>query len=363
MSGVNATLNGLLVTDARVSIPAWGCWYADASVDGEKPLAGRVELKVSDLTLSGTILSGGPTGNGRSHFRIVSGAGGWGKELPKKSYANDAEVKLRTILVDAAREAGETLDITTVPATRVGSHFARPEGAASRSLELYASSSWYVGEDGITRLGQRSASTLPAGVTHAAPDLARGMVTLASDSIAKILPGVVVDGLTAVDVEHTISASGGLRSTVWGARGAGSSRMLSAFKKMIDALYPQLAIAGVWEYRVVTQSGKRLNLQPVRVSTGMPDLERVMIRPGIAGVDVMVKPGARVLVTFLDGEPGRPAVVNFEEAEGGGFLPLMTHIDALQIKLLDGARPVVLAADMAGIFPCAATTTIARLLG
>ena len=100
------TLNGHKVTDARVTIPAWGVWYADVAIDGEVALSGAATLVVADLTLSGTVLSGGPS-TGRSHFRVVGGEGGWGKLLKKRSYANDAGVKLAKILGDAAFEVGE----------------------------------------------------------------------------------------------------------------------------------------------------------------------------------------------------------------------------------------------------------------
>ena len=79
---------------------------------------------------------------------------------------------------------------------------------------------------------------------------------------------------------------------------------------------------GVFEYRVVTQSGERLNLQPVRVSLGMPDLQRVYVRPGVPGVKAMHTLGSRVLVGFVDQDEGNPAVLAFEDAEGSGFIPL-----------------------------------------
>lgn len=354
--GLNSTLNGRLVTDARVSIPAWGCWYADATVDGDAAVTGAVELRIADLTLKGTALSSGAL-NGRTRVRVVAGAGGWGKTIKSASYANDAEVKASTVLTDAAKEAGEAIDAATLPNSRVGSHYARKEGAASRSLELIAPSAWYVGEDGVTRVGKRATSTIPVGVTRESIDRARGIAVLASDSIAKILPGVVVDGMVAVDVEHTTSAEGGLRSTIWSGRGTGASRRLASIKRLVEALFPQLPFLGTWEYRVVTQEGKRLNLQPVRVSTGMPTLRRVPMRPGQAGSDSDLTPGARVLVTFVDGQPGRPAVVALEDAEGSGFKPIMTSIDATTlVKLGAGALPVARAGDLAGgIWPIAPT--------
>ena len=355
--GLNSTLNGLRVVDARVTIPAWGLWYADATVDGDKPVTGAVDLVVADLALKGTVLSGGVT-NGRTHVRIVAGAGGWGKAIKANAWANDAEVKASTGLLDAAKAAGETIDAATVPTSRVGSHFARKGNEpASRSLQHIAPEGWYVGEDGITRIGKRAPSTLPANVTRESVDRARGVAVLASDSIAKILPGVDVDGLVAVDVEHTISAEGGLRSTIWGARGDGLERRLSVWRRIVNAVCPQLPYLGTWEYRIVEQAGARLALEPVRVSTGMPNLELVPVRPGVAGMASEHKLGARCLVIFIDGQPARPSVVALEDEDGSGFKPIITTIDAQTlVKLGAGALPVARAGDLAGgIWPIAPT--------
>lgn len=319
-----ATINGHRVTSARVTIPAWGCWYAEVQVDGEHVLSGSVTLVVADLTLVGTVLSGGTT-NGRAAYRIVAGAGGWGQTLPKKSYANDATVKVATVLGDAARECGETLE--AIDSTeRTGPAYVRDEGPASRSLQALSRNGWYVDEAGVTRLGARAAGALVGKVTRENPiDQARGVVVLAADQIATILPGVVVDGLSAVDVLHEISAEGGLRSTVWFAQ---SPSPLDSFRTIIDQLYPDLKFRGLTEYRVVTLEGSRLNLQPVRVSTGMPDLARVMVRPGVAGCAMDVALGARVLVGFVDSDRSRPFVGAFEDAEGDGFQPSELTLNA-----------------------------------
>jgi hypothetical protein len=65
-----ASLNDHRVTSARINIPAWGCWYADVSLDGDVPLSGAVSLVVADLTLRGTVLSGGASADkARSMYR------------------------------------------------------------------------------------------------------------------------------------------------------------------------------------------------------------------------------------------------------------------------------------------------------
>lgn len=326
--GLSATLNGTRVLDARLSIPGWGASYHDVTLEGEVSLTGAVTLLVSDLTIKGTILTGG-VGQGRSFYRIVAGAGGWPKSLPKKSYANDAGVKLATVIGDAAAAAGETLDATTVDQqARLGPAFARVDGEpAARVLEQLAPSAWYVGEDGKTRLGARAPTTFTTKLSQISQlDLARGTVTIASDTIAALLPGVSVAGLNAIDVEHTYSVQDGLRTRIWGRQAGATSRRLRALRAIVDQLDPDRKFRGLYEYRIVTQSGERLNLQAVRVSTGMPDLQRVYVRPGLPGCKAQHKLGARVLVGFVNADPTFPVVLSYEDAEGGGFLPTLLEL-------------------------------------
>jgi hypothetical protein len=347
-----ATLAGHRVIEADAWIPAWGCWYAEATLDEEATLSGSVTLQIADLKLVGTILSGGPS-KGRSHYRIVAGAGGWGKKVRRLAYANDFGVKVATVIADAAKDAGETVVVTS--SDRLGPAWTRAEDVAARVLEQVAPAAWYVGEDGVTRLGARPASTLSGAVTHGPVDHARGTVTLASDSIVRIVPGLVVDGLTVVDVHHKLAAKGALRSTVWGAAG-GSSRRLTAWRRLFDQLDPNRRFRGVTEYRVVLAEGKRWDLQPVRVSSGMPDLLRVPVRPGVAGCEADLALGALVLVGFVNSDPARPYVAAFEDADGGGFLPTTLTIaqgskgvartdDAIELTSITataGGDPVVL---------------------
>lgn len=332
-----ATLSGYRVTHARAHLPAWGVWWAEASIDMEAELAGPVKLTIADLTLSGTVISGGIGPQGRSSYRIAGGAGGWGRSIAAKSYANDAGLKASTVITDAATACGETVDTATLPTTRLGPAFVREAAPAARVLEQVAPAGWYVAEDGVTRIGRRPAVTLaaPASVGHV--DRALGTVALAADSIATIIPGITVEGLEAVDVLHELAPGAALRSTLWGAGISPTSRRLAALRRLFEQLDPRRRYRGIYEYRVVTQEGERVNLQPIRVSVGMPDLSRVPIRPGIPGARADVTLGARVLVGFIEADPARPVVLGFEDAEGDGFKSIQLEIDATTlIKLAAG---------------------------
>jgi len=326
-----ATLSGHRVTRARVHLPAWGLPWAEVSLDEEATLSGVVPLKVADLVFSGTVMSGGAGPVGRSSFRLAAGAGGWGRTIPPKSYADDGGVKTSTALADAATACGETIDPASLPpaTTRLGPAWVREQGPAARTLERVAPAAWYVRElDGVTVIGKRPTSTLATPVTIAGVDRARRVVTLSAESIAAIVPGAVVEGIEAVDVMHELAAGAGLVSTIWGAGIAQTDRALTAMRRILEQLDPGRPFRGVYEYRIVTQEGERLNLQPVRVSTGMPDLQRVPVRPGIPGARADHAPGSRVLVLFVDATPARPVVVGYEDADGDGFVPVVLELDA-----------------------------------
>lgn len=355
--GLDVKLQDRRVTKARVMMAAWGCTYADVALDGEHTLTGHVTLALGDLSLACTVLSGGPQ-KGRSSYRIVGGRGGWGRTIAEKSYANDAQVKWSTVIGDAATACGESFDLSTVSADRrTGPAYTRPSGPASRVLEELAPAGWYVGEDGVTRLGRRPATTLAASVTRVSvADRARLKVTVASESLKALVPGITIDGIEAVDVLHEVEPDS-VRTTIWGSFDGSTDRKVAAFRKLADQMDPDRPFRGVTEYRVVTQSGDRLNLQPVRRSTGMPELQRVPMRPGVSGCRSDVMPGSSVLVAFVDSDPGRPVVVAFEDAEGDGFTPLLTEIDASTfVKIGAGVKPVIAAGDLAGgIWPCVPT--------
>jgi hypothetical protein len=211
-------------------------------------------------------------------------------------------------------------------------------------LELLAPRGWYIGDDGVTRIGTRAASTYNGTAPRERTDLARGIIVVASDTIKTLVPGVSVDGLTAVDVQHEVTKKG-LRTTIYGASMAAAGR-LGALQDLMRALLPRLDYMVPVEYRVESLAGNRLTLQPVRTSSGMPELARVPVRPGIAGALCKPALGSRVLVSFVEANPAFPYVCAFEEADAAGFAPTDTTIEVSAILQLGDATAVALAKQL-----------------
>jgi hypothetical protein len=340
--GLTSTLNGNTVTTARVTRHDWGLWYADVALDKPVALSGAVELVVSDLKLRGTIVAGGAFRD-RAAYKIVAGGGGWGKNIKRRSYANDAGVKVSQIIADAAQECGETVaDITN---DKPDASFVREAEIASRVLQRLSPSNWYVDELGITRLGKRARTTLNAVVAVQSVDRAAGVVSVASDAIAALAPGVTVEGIEALDVEHRIDDKM-IRTTLWGKQGATLSRRASLLQTILGQLDPGRKFRGMYDYRVIQHTGDRLDLQAVRVSSGMPDLQRVPVRPGVPGCTAEFTPGSRVVVAFTDESASGAFVIAGDEVGSAGFLPLNLSIDAtLLVKLGAGIKPIGAAGD------------------
>jgi hypothetical protein len=331
---MRATLSDQVITRATLQIPAWGLPWAEVETDTPETLEdGTVELQISDLTMAGTVITSGPY-RGRSRYRVVAGSGGWGEIIEAKSYTAGYQVLRSDVLRDAAAAAGEPINLDDVTGD-LGNHWTRQEGPAARTLELVAPRAWYVELDGVTHVGARPVVEYTGDATRAdGTDRAAGKIELAPDSLVGLLPGAVVDGLTAADIEVRFGGKG-LRATVWAEHGA-SSRLASALDRIVQALTADRRLAGSWEYRVLQQQGERLDLQPVRTATGLPYLTRVRVRLA-PGLRVEHRPGSLVLVTFVDGSPSRPAVTGGDDPESPGWLPQAVYLEA------DG--PIDIAAD------------------
>lgn len=337
-------LGGNVCTRMRLQVPSWGCWWLDAETTEAVELTpgARVTAQIAERTLQGTIVNGYAR-DGIAGYRVVGGAGGWGKYLPAKSYHNDAGVKVSTVLGDIAAAVGETLQGVN-PSARLGPHFARLQGEtrrpASWGLNYFYPRGWYVADDGTTQVGQRTVVTYSGEGARTATAPAGNVVELDVEALENLAPGVVVDGLPpATDVEIILDARK-LRVRVYSARDGATARRLAAWAKLIDALVPDLKYRGTFEFRVVSQSGERFDLQPVLSALGFDDLELVPVR-GPAGMRAKVQPGELVVVTFINAQPDRPAIIGHDDPEAPGFMPAEAFLEAMTTLTLDGANVLI----------------------
>lgn len=342
MTAAYASVGGEPATSVTVHVPPVGPWFAEVELEGDPDLSGAVTIALGELELEGTVDARHTGTHGiRRRMRIVGGGGGWSTMLAAKAYHADNGVQARTVVEDAAREAGEELGGTFEPAsTRLAADYVRQTGLASRVLEdAIGAAQWWVDYDGRTQVGARSSST-PAETAYEVLDYApdERLVTLAVDDLRSIVIGSVLsEGLdeaqTVRELELVVGADA-VRVKAWCGGAASSRGRLGDLLWSIVSRATDGRLFGLWRYRVVRMSGDRLELQAVRQGAGLPDILPISMWPGVAGVHAEPALGAEVLVGFIEGDRTMPIVTHFAGKDGVGFVPQnVTHDVQTLIKV------------------------------
>lgn len=324
-----ATIGGQPATRVEAHMPSAGVWWADVDCELAPELSGAVDLVIGTLTLRGTIdpARSGAFGE-RRRARVIGGAAGWGTALASRHYHNDAGVRARVVIEDAAREAGETISIDAEIGARVlGVDYVREAGPASRAVRAAIGDAvWWIDPDGTTRVSaQRPTTTAIAGTYE----------VLEHDPRARLVV-VAVDDLTAVTVGSVLSErleepqtvrelviradEAAVRIEARCGSVAGQSQLARELARIVEQVMSR-RLHGRWRYRVVQISVDRLELQPVRRDAGLPDVLPISMWPGVAGSHAKPALGAEVLVEFLEGDRTRPVVTGFSGKDGTGHVP------------------------------------------
>lgn len=304
-----ATLAGKRICKGALTVPRYGVWWGDFTLDTDELPTGSVELKFGDVAMSGTVAD---VATGafvkRGQVRVLGGGGGWGKLVARRDYHNDAGVKWKKVIADAASEVGETTG--TLPTTSAGADYVRLAGPASKVL----GSSWWVDYAGVTHVGVRPAgTTLTTGALDY--DVRAQAVTLAPDVFPNVQPGVSIrderwsGDLTVGEVRLELTDQKVIL-TAW--CGDGSGQLTRALAAAVEGARPR-KVYGKWRYRVVTMAGERVNLQAVNRSGEVPDLDNISQVPGLAGCLAKLKPSQEVYVEFLEGDVSLPRVTGFSD--------------------------------------------------
>lgn len=102
------------------------------------------------------------------------------------------------------------------------------------------------------------------------------------------------------------------------------NRILRCFRIIEKRLRRRQVYSSLHPYRVQRQDGDRLNLQAVNEGDDLlPEIPNLLKAHGMQGLKEVCRPGSIVLVGFQGGDPGKPFVAHFLEAQ-----PLEAEIDA-----------------------------------
>jgi hypothetical protein len=341
---MTTTLANVLVSKAGVHWPRSGVWSAGVQLVEPTELAGAVELVIDGgLTFKGTVVRGGPI-EGSARYLIEGGAGGWRKTIPAKGYRNAAGVKLSEVLGDAAREAGELLELG-VPDRSLGVAYQRRQGPAWDVLTTLAGP-WWVDAPGVTQVRARPSPMVTAEFRSMRWDRAAGRREISTETVADFAPGALLADDPIEEVQIDVE-DGVVRLVV---RTSTTARGLLA--RIIRGELAKLGIVSFHEYRVKSQTGALVTVQAVRKAAGYPDVTRARARPGAAGYSATYHTDSLVLVGFVGADPTRPFIAFADEVGSPGALPDELAIDSRGDLLLGAAAaPVIRAGDTVDITP------------
>lgn len=190
-----AALNGNQIVSAQITIPMRGIWTADVMLEQEPEtsLTGLLSLTIGEsFTMRGTIVRSGEF-VGTFSARLVGGYAGWRTVLAPRSYRSPLGLRLSPILRDAAREAGEQINVADDRTLQ--SFYVRPRGRASRVLtDLYPD--WWIDFDGVTQIAERVSGVVGSSFDVIGYDPHVGKIEVATDAPQAFVPGVSFSDVT-----------------------------------------------------------------------------------------------------------------------------------------------------------------------
>lgn len=217
MSGEWGTLNGQRIISGKITIPYYGSWSADVTLNLEASVLPQVvalgvptalpppvTILLGDLTLQGYAYRVFSFAGARS-ARCSGGVGGWKNNVIAKSYQNPAGINLSMVLGDAAKEVGESVVVN--PDSSIGTAYMREAAPAQRVLKQLAGALWWIdpktGTTNVSPTRRSDAITTPFQVVSYNGGL--GVFTIASENLGDWMPGRVFTSPT-VTVQQTVSS-------------------------------------------------------------------------------------------------------------------------------------------------------------
>lgn len=310
------TLAGRPLISGRLVVPLEGAPVGEVEIDSEDSLTGQVDLELPGKTFKMTVLAGGIS-EGVNRVRLVGGYGGLQVQVEGQHYY----LQTARMIVDAAlKTGGERLsqgsDQLSLNATLAS--WMRPQstvGEAVGRIAEHLGLNWRVQEDGAVLLASPTWETLEPEheLLEVLPAEERLTVCTENDLV---MPGTVFLGRRVQSVEHHLIEER-WRSVVYHAgRWTRRSPLADTLRTLVRRLQPVAALAP-YECEVVAQNQDgTVDLKPVSAILGT-GLSRVPV--ALMGLfRVKVRPGARCIVDFLDGDMNKPIVRQYLAGRASG---------------------------------------------
>jgi hypothetical protein len=104
-----------------------------------------------------------------------------------------------------------------------------------------------------------------------------------------------------------------------------ADRWLASIREIIrQEVAARLPYSGVFDYQVVFSNGSTVDALPVDTSRGLPPVQGIPIRTGIAGASCEPTPGSHLAIGFLDQNPTKPYVLGVFDSTGALSVTLNT---------------------------------------
>lgn len=356
------TVNGLIVHTMRWLAGWSGPWVAEIDYAGDVAPSGKVAIVSTEgLALVGTV-DGDRSGvfGEKRQLRVVGGGDGWRKKVRAQHYHSDIGVNLAVLVSTTAAEAGEVA-VVAIPKV-LGVDFARSEKLTASQIFEDAGVDWWVGLDGVTRVGIRVPSVQPLSLQILDWHPSESTVSFTCETLVE--PGtIVLDTRFGSKIVREVDAridGGSVSGTLWLAEAP--PKPGETVNELVDAM-GALARASTraeysrfYEYIVIAMSGDRVELKCVNPSEGMPDILPGSVWAGASGYKATLTPSSRVLVGFRGGDPSRPFVAFYEPPEGLGWRPVVLELDAVASLAIGAQAASVVIGSVAGAYPVARVT-------
>lgn len=165
-----------------------GCWEALAQFEG-KGLAGPVVIDWRGWQLRGDI---DPTRSGLfagEPASVIVGGLAWCARRNWRPFQSDRGLTAREVALSIASQLGQTIEVSLD--RPLGKHFVARNESGGQLLTRLFGKAWYVGTDGITRIGPRATPTTK-GLTVLDYDPRDGRVTVYADRPDQVPLGAVL---------------------------------------------------------------------------------------------------------------------------------------------------------------------------